>query len=55
MSLGVAASMVFGMLPLFDSQQMNMAIVFHRYCGLMLVIGLVVHLYAITIQRLGWR
>ena len=54
-SLGVAASMLFGMLPLFDTNQMMMAIALHRYCGLFLVIGIVVHLYAITIQRIGWR
>ncbi len=54
-SLGVAASMLFGMLPLFDTNQMEIAIALHRYCGLFLVIGIFVHLYAITIQRIGWR
>ena len=54
-SLGVAASMLFGMLPLFDTTQMEMAIALHRYCGLFLVVGIIVHLYAIAVQRIGWR
>ena len=54
-SLGVAASMLFGMLPLFDTQQMLVSVAFHRYCGLLLVVGLIVHLYSLAIQRLGWR
>ncbi len=54
-SLGVAASMLFGMLPLFDTTQMLVAIALHRYCGLFLVVGLVIHLYAMVIQLIGWR
>ncbi len=54
-SLGVAASMLFGMLPLFDTQQMLTSIALHRYFGLLLIVGLVVHLYSVVIQLLGWR
>ena len=54
-SLGVAASMLFGMLPLFDTQQMLTSVALHRYFGLTLVVGLLVHLYSLAIQWLGWR
>jgi hypothetical protein len=54
-SLGVAGSMLLGMLPLFSTEQMHVAVALHRYCGLLLVAGLIVHLYALAIQRFGWR
>jgi len=54
-SLGVAASMLLGMLPLFDTEQMHLAVALHRYCGLSVVVGLIIHLYALAIQRAGLR
>jgi hypothetical protein len=54
-SFAVAGSMLLGMLPILDTQQMAWSIWIHRYAGLLVVVGLVLHLYGVAIQLLGWR
>lgn len=54
-SLTVAASMLFSMLPLLDSEGLRYMATLHRYAGLAVVASAILHSYSLIWVRLGWR
>jgi hypothetical protein len=54
-SIVAAGTMFVSMLPLLDTEGLVTALELHRYAGLAVVIGAVLHLYALLITRLGFR
>lgn len=54
-ALVTAGSMFLGMLPILDTEGLELATDVHRYAGLGTVALAAVHLYSIIIRRLGYR
>jgi hypothetical protein len=51
----VTVTMLLSMLPLFGTDGLHQLLDIHRYAGLLVVVALALHLYAVVLQRLGWR
>jgi hypothetical protein len=51
----VTMTMLLSMLPLFGTDGLYQLLDIHRYAGLLVVVALAIHLYAVVLQRLGWR
>jgi hypothetical protein len=53
--LAAASTMLFSMLPIFDTQGLLTMAAIHRYAGLAVVVAAVFHVYALGCTKLGWR
>jgi hypothetical protein len=51
----VSATMLLSMLPLFGSDGLHNLLDVHRYSGLLAVVAMVLHLYGVSLQRVGLR
>ena len=54
-SIIAAGSMLVEMLPILDTEGMIEVTELHRWAGLAVVVSLAVNVYAIIVQRAGWR
>lgn len=54
-SLAAAGTMFLSMLPILDTVGLAQVVELHRYAGLAAVAAAVLHGYAVTATRLGWR
>lgn len=53
--LVVTMTMLIGMLPIFGSDGFHVLLDIHRYSGLIVVLAVVLHFYAVTVHRIGLR
>jgi len=51
----VMMTMLVSMLPLFGSEGLEVLLDIHRYAGLLAVVTLAIHFYAVILQRVGLR
>ena len=51
----VTMTMLLSMLPLFGTGGLHQLLDLHRYSGLLVVVAMVMHLYCVGLQRIGWR
>lgn len=50
-----AGTMFLSMLPVLDTPNLAQALTWHRYAGLVTVVGCILHLAAVLMTKLGWR
>lgn len=51
--VATAGTMLFSMLPIMGTHDMEQMLTIHRYAGLMLVVATVVHVYLVVMGKLG--